>query len=67
MWSIMKNSQDNDVIDYIGVISIKYNTDYQERLDSVWSMMKMRQDNDVTNRKSPLYAKNETKLSCPIW
>lgn len=58
----MKTRYDNDVIDRIGVISVKYDAELLNRSNSIWSMRKMRQDKNVIDCLSSLYIENETKM-----
>lgn len=64
--SVMKTRQDNDVIDFIGLVY----TEIEIKLSRpIWPGVvynKTRQDNNVVDRTSVLYTKNDTKLSWSI-
>ena len=62
--SMMKTTQDNNVIDCIGTVYMQQTKlNYHDWLDWVQSMMKITQDNNVINRTGVVYSENDIEQS----
>ena len=62
----MKTRQDNDVIDHIGLVYIKIETELSRPIELGAVCDETRQDSDVTDLIGTVYAENNTGLSWPI-
>lgn len=60
---MMKNRQDNNLIDRMGAVYAENYTELLGLLDQVRFMTQSRQDNDVTDLTIAVYTEKETELS----